>query len=90
MVTITLDLDKELESEARSRGLLSSERIAELIASELRQQKRQEAAARLTAAMDVMAAHMREKYGDLSDDEAQVMIDAWIAEADEPDELAGG
>jgi hypothetical protein len=43
MVTVILDLTQDIEREARQRGLLTSEKIAQMIENELREQKRQEA-----------------------------------------------
>ena len=86
MVTVDLNVELQLSEDvmrkAREDGLLTDEGLAELITAEI-ERRRQEAAARLLALMDKMHAHMREKYGDLTDEEAQAMIDQWIAEADE-------
>lgn len=87
---VTLDLNVRLQlseyvvQKAREDGLLTDEGLAELITAEI-ERRRREAAARLLDMMDTMHAHMREKYGDLTDEEAQTMIDGWIAEADEDD-----
>jgi hypothetical protein len=43
VVTIILELDQDIEREARLRGLLSSEKIARMIENELREQMREEA-----------------------------------------------
>ncbi|MBE2269457.1 MAG: hypothetical protein IAE80_14575 [Anaerolinea sp.] len=43
MVTITLELDREIEREARIRGLLSGEKLAQMITEELQEQMRKEA-----------------------------------------------
>jgi hypothetical protein len=81
-LNVTLQLPEDVERKAREVGLLTGEKIGELIMAEIERQRR-EAAARLTNTMDKIHAHMRKKYGDLTDDEAQAMIDQWIAEADE-------
>lgn len=86
MVTVDLNVKLQLSEyvvqKAREDGLLTDEGLAELITAEI-ERRRTEAAAELLAMMEKMHAHMREKYGDLSDEEAQAMIDQWIAEADE-------
>lgn len=56
MVTIILDLNQDIEREARSRGLLSSEKIAQLIENELREQKRNEAIRQTRAILDQLDA----------------------------------
>lgn len=81
-LNVKLQLSEDVMRKARESGLLTSEKLAELITAEI-ERRRQEAAARLLDMMATMHAHMREKYGDLSDEEAQAMIDGWIAEADE-------
>ena len=82
MVTITLELVKDVERKARDAGLLTSETITAWIESEL-ERKRREAAANLTVMMDKLQANFRAQYGDLTEEEAQAMIDEWIDEADE-------
>jgi F0F1-type ATP synthase membrane subunit b/b' len=81
-LNVTLQLPEDIERKAREAGLFTGERIGELITAEIERQRR-EAAARLTDTMDKIHAHMRAKYGDLTDNEAQAMIDQWIIEADE-------
>ena len=81
-LNIKLQLPEDVERKAREAGLFTGEKIGELIEAEIERQ-RKEAAAKLLDLMDKMHTHMREKYGDLTDDEAQAMIDQWIAEADE-------
>lgn len=81
-LNVTLQLPEDVERKAREVGLLTGEKIGELITAEIERQRR-EAAARLSDTMDKIHVHMREKYGDLTDDEAQAMINQWIAEADE-------
>ena len=85
MVTIDLNvhlqLSEEVMQKARQSGLLTGEKISELITAEIK--RRQAAAAKLLDMMDKIHTHMREKYGELADEEAQAMIDQWIAEADE-------
>jgi F0F1-type ATP synthase membrane subunit b/b' len=86
MVTIVLELDKEIERKARDAGLLTSENLAALIEAEL-ERKRQEAANRIIDTMDKVSASFRARYPDLTEDEALAMIDQWIDEADQnPDE----
>ena len=43
LVTITLELDQDVEHEAESRGLLASEKIVQMMTAALREQKRREA-----------------------------------------------
>ncbi len=83
MVTIRLDLPQEIEEEARSLGLLTSEKITEMIEAEV-QRQRNGAWTRLQATLAPVQAAFRSEYGHLSDDEAQAMIDAWIQEDDTP------
>ncbi len=84
MVTIVLELDQEVERKARAAGLLTSETVTAWIEVEL-ERKRKEAAARLTTIMDQLQANFRAEYGDLTEEEAQAIINEWIAEADEDD-----
>jgi hypothetical protein len=79
MVTIVLELSADLEREARRHGLLSAEKLTQLIESELRRQD----AARLPAMLDRVSSHMRQKYAALTDDEAEQMIRQWSAAADD-------
>jgi predicted component of type VI protein secretion system len=82
MVTIMIELDEAIARQAQAVGLLTSESLNALLEAQI-EARRKEAAANLLEMMDKMAAHMRAQYPDLTDDEAQRMIDAWIAEADE-------
>lgn len=83
MVNLNVDfrLPEDVVQKARQDGLLTGEKIAELITAEI-ERRREAAAAQLASIMDAMHAHMRAQYPDLTDEEAQAMIDAWIAEAD--------
>lgn len=88
MVMIPVELSKDVEDAARSLGLLTSEKIAQMIEAEVQRQRR-EAWEHLQAMIAPVQAAFREEYGHLSDDEVQAMIDEWIHEADEdaaPDE----
>jgi hypothetical protein len=83
MVTIVLELDKEIESEARSRGLLTSENLAQMIKEKLRQQKSQEARASWRALdkdLEPVREAFRAEYGHLSDDEVMDMINDLVHE----------
>jgi len=85
---VTLDLNVRLQlseyvvQKAREDGLLTDEGLAELITEEI-ERRRKEAAARLSVMMEQLQANFRAEYGDLTDDEAQALIDQWIDEADE-------
>lgn len=79
MATIQLDLPQEIEEAARSLGLLTSEKLVEMIEAEI-QRQRQDAWDRLRATLAPVQASFREDYGHLSDDEALALIDAWIRE----------
>ena len=84
---VTLDLNVRLQlseyvvQKAREDGLLTDEGLAELITAEI-ERRRKEAAARLSVMMEQLQANFRAEYGDLTDDEAQALIDQWIDEAD--------
>jgi hypothetical protein len=80
-LNVTLQLPEDVEQKGREAGLFTDERIGELITAGIERQRR-EAATSLGKTMEKIHAHMREKYGDLTDDGVQAMIDQWIAEAD--------
>lgn len=84
MLTIQLDLPKEIEEEARALGLLTSERLAQIIESEV-QRRRQEAWEQLQALVAPIQAAFRAEFPNLSDDEAQDMINQWIEETTDED-----
>lgn len=79
MLTIEVALRKDVEEQARSLGLLTSEKLAELIEAEV-QRQRKAAWLALQALVAPVQAAFREEFGDLSDDDAQAMIDQWIDE----------
>jgi F0F1-type ATP synthase membrane subunit b/b' len=81
-LNVRLQLSEDVVQKAREDGRLTGEKIAELITAEI-ERRRKEAAARLTVIMDQLQANFRVEYGDLPDDEVQVLIDQWIDEADE-------
>lgn len=81
-LNVKLQLSEDVERKAREAGLFTGEKIGELITAEIERQ-RQEAAARLTVMMDQLQANFRAEYADLTDEEAQALIDQWIDEADE-------
>ncbi len=81
-LNVTLQLSEDVERKAREAGLFTGEKIGELIEAEIERQ-RKEAAARLTAITNQLQANFRAEYGDLTDEEAQALIDQWIDEADE-------
>lgn len=79
---VKLQLPEDVERKAREAGLFTGEKIGELITAEI-ERRRKEAAARLAVIMDQLQANFRAEYGDLTDEEAQTLIDRWIDEADE-------
>jgi hypothetical protein len=85
MVTVRLEIEMTLSEyiaqKARAGGLLTSEKIAALITTEVERQ-RHEAVAYLLDAMKTVSNDMRERFGDMSDIEAQAMIDGWIEEVE--------
>lgn len=88
MVMISLQLSEDVTDKARSLGLLTDEKLSELIEREVMQEweakkrRRAEAVAELNEMTERVHTHMRETYGDLTEEEAQAMIDGWIAEAE--------
>ncbi|MBL8132013.1 MAG: hypothetical protein JNL42_09155 [Anaerolineae bacterium] len=90
MVTVDLKLRLQLSEDvvqkARESGLLTDEKIGELITAEV-ERRRSEAAARLRDTMDQLSALMREEYGDLSEEEAQALLSQWLSETDDAPEL---
>lgn len=80
MVMTNLQLPEDIEEKARAAGLLTSEKIAESIEAELNRQ-REEAWQNLSQTMDQISANFRAEYPDLTDEDAQAMIDQWIREA---------
>jgi hypothetical protein len=80
--TIELRLPDDVADRARLLGLLTDEKLTELIEGEI-WRKRQAAWAELRSMTEPVRADFRADYGHLSDDEAQAMIDQWIDEADE-------
>ena len=80
MVMIQLQLPDDLEEKARAAGLLTSEKIVELIEAELERQ-RQAGAADALHIMDELSANLRAEYAHLSEEEALDMLDQWIDEA---------
>lgn len=83
-VNLTIELSEDIEEKARAAGLLTGEKLSEMIEAELeRQRQREEAGARLSRMMAVLSDDFRAEYGHLSEDEALAMIDQWIDEADD-------
>jgi F0F1-type ATP synthase membrane subunit b/b' len=84
LVNLNVDfrLPEDVVQRARLDGLLTGEKIAELIMAEI-DRRREAAAARLVTISEQLQANFRAEYGDLTDDEAQALIDQWIEEADE-------
>jgi post-segregation antitoxin (ccd killing protein) len=78
--TIELRLPDEVAEQARSLGLLTDEKLTEMIEAEI-WRKRQAAWAELRAMTEGLRADFRAEYGHLSDEEAQAMIDQWINES---------
>lgn len=81
-LNVRLQLPEDVARKAQETGLLTGEKIGELITAEIERQ-RQEAAARLTVITEQLQANFRAEYGDLTDEEAQAVIDQWLDEADE-------
>jgi hypothetical protein len=77
MVTIILELDQQIEEEARSLGLLSSERLAQMIEAEV-QRERKAAWKRLQDVVAPVQTAFQKEYVHLNDDQVQAMIDTWI------------
>jgi hypothetical protein len=80
--TIELRLPDDVADRARSLGLLTDEKLIELIEVEI-WRKRQAAWTELRAMTEPVRADFRAAYGHLSDEDAQAMIDQWIDESDE-------
>lgn len=74
-VNLTVELPEDLYEEARAAGILSNERIAALVAMELR---REAAWKRLDAAAAIVREAAQSEYGDLSDDEVMQLVDEEI------------
>lgn len=81
-LNVKLQLSEDVERKARELGLFTGKKIGELITAEIERQ-RKEATARLTVITDQLQANFRSEYGNLTDEEAQALIDQWIDEADE-------
>jgi len=80
LVNLTIEMPENVEEKARAAGLLTGEKIFELIEAELKR-KRQEAGERLTKMMDEISTAFRADYGHLTDEEAMEMIAQWGDEA---------
>lgn len=80
MVNFNVDfqLPEDVVQKARQDGLLTGEKIAELITAEI-ERRRDAAAERLRVITEQLQANFRAEYGDLSEDEAQAIIDQWLA-----------
>lgn len=74
-VNVTVELPQELADEARAAGILNSERIAALLAMELR---REAAWERLNSAAALVRETAKAAYGHLSDDEVMQLVDEEI------------
>lgn len=79
MVLIDIQLSEELAEKARNAGLLTSEKIAELLEAELLRQ-RQEAAERMFKIMDELQAATREEFGHMTEDEFMEMVNEIVHE----------
>lgn len=86
--TIELRLPDEVAEQARSLGLLTDEKLTEMIEAEI-WRKRQAAWAELKEMTEGLRADFRAEYGHLSDEEAQAMIDQWMHESDEESSTHG-
>jgi hypothetical protein len=80
MVLINVQLPEAVEEKARAAGLLTSEKIGELIEAELERQ-RQSATVETLEMMDRVSAKFRAEYSHLTEDEALEMLNEWIDEA---------
>jgi len=74
-VNLSVELPEELFEEARAAGILNNERIAALLAMELR---REAAWVRLSTAAEIVRESAKSEYGDLSDDEVMQLVDEEI------------
>jgi F0F1-type ATP synthase membrane subunit b/b' len=77
MVTVVVELDQEIERQARAQGLLSSEQMNALLSAEL-ERRRLDAGARLRTAMNDLSVSFRARYPDLSEEQALAMIERWL------------
>lgn len=80
--TIELRLPDKVAEQARLLGLLTDEKLTEIIEAEI-WRKRQAAWQELKEMTEPLRADFHAEYGHLSDEEAQAMIDQWINESDE-------
>jgi hypothetical protein len=80
-IQVTVELPADVAAQADTLGLLSGEKIAELITAEV-QRRRQAAADRLRETMDRLSQQFQQEYAHLSEAEALAMIQAWIDETD--------
>ncbi len=74
-VNLTVELPDELFEEAQAAGILSNERIAALVAMELR---REAAWERLNAGAAEVREAVKSEYGALSEDEVRQLVDEEI------------
>jgi hypothetical protein len=74
-VNLTVQIPDALFEEARAAGILNDERIAALLAMELR---REAAWVRLSAAAKIIREAAEPAYGTLSDDEVMQLVDEEI------------
>ncbi len=84
-LNVKLRLPEDVEQKAREAGLFTGEKIGELIMAEI-ERRRKEAAVRLRDTMGKLSSFMQEEYGDLSEDEAQALLNQWINESDDESE----
>jgi len=88
LVNLTIEMPENIEQKARAAGLLTSEKVFELIEAEL-ERKREESWKRLQTMMDDISTAFRADYGHLTDDEAMEMIAQWADEEDEEENPQG-
>lgn len=74
-VNLTVQIPDALFEEARAAGIINDERIAALLAMELR---REAAWVRLNAAAEMIREAAEPAYGNLSDDEVMQLVDEEI------------
>ncbi len=80
LVNLTIEMPENIEQKARAAGLLTNEKVFELIEAEL-ERKRKESWKRLQTMMDDISTAFRADYCHLTDEEAMEMIAQWGDEA---------
>lgn len=85
MVMVKVEMQPEVEEQARRLGLLSGERLAALIEAEVERerQQRRDAWQWLNKTMKPVREAFRAEYGHLLEEEVIDMIDTWLHEPDD-------